>query len=190
MIRALILIVACFLNLFSAGKSLGVQARVLSNTDIWHTSSLKNELSAPNLTINLSFSGSLSTGATTCFEPDPSRPRTNVNDCRSTLREIVNRPDRGLVQEFVMNKRPTKPHPPPYGFHKIDSNCVVEVFAISTLVKDRFSFVQVKDLAQQILQDCEDAGKGAGGRAGIGNNIGWLVVVQGDRGPGQELKEF
>lgn len=66
--------------------------------------------------------------------------------------------------------------PPPFTVD--DDTCLVEIQAKLPSYKDRFSFEQVRDLVQVILDDCQDDG-GVGGMASVGRQGLWLVIVRG-----------
>lgn len=51
-----------------------------------------------------------------------------------------------------------------------------------------FSFEQVRVLAQEILQDCEE--NETGGIARIGRGVGWTVAVIGTEEPGPGLSSL
>lgn len=144
-----------------------------------HTQSGNLTITAVNPNDNSSAALRVSTGDPICFEPGARRPTTTIASCRQTLRMMSTFKPRYQEQEFTMGSKPKQPHPPPFGFHAFDSDCIIEIYSSYLTVSDRFSWEQVRVLAQQILQDCQDQGLSAGGRASIGNDIGWQVVAHG-----------
>ena len=116
-----------------------------------------------------------------CFELGPTRPKTDVAGCRPTLRKFTTFPDRRKQQEFSMYESPKAPHTPPFGFRQFDSTCVVELFEDTGRVKDKFSWEDLRLLAQDIVGYCEEDGQSAGGTAKIGPKHAWEVAVLGTR---------
>lgn len=61
-------------------------------------------------------------------------------------------------------------------FHVLRSDCVIQVAAGSPSAADYFSFKQVRDLAMDIIEYCQDHG-GHGGRTSIGVDSKFAVQV-------------
>ena len=61
-------------------------------------------------------------------------------------------------------------------FHVLQSDCVIQVAAASPSATDYFSFKQVRDLAMEVIEYCQDHG-GHGGRTGIGVDANYAVQV-------------
>lgn len=120
-----------------------------------------------------------------CYEARPGRPRTSIDGCRPTLNQIKTFPEYRRVQEFLEGWYPKFPQKPPYAVHHEDSDCAIKIASFRAKEPDLFSFEQVRILAQEILQDCEE--NGTGGIARIGRGVGWTVAVIGTEEPGQEL---
>ena len=66
-----------------------------------------------------------------------------------------------------------------------NGDCSIEIASHDQpKVKDKFSFEQVKDLAQQILEECQEPDQpGRGGEAPIGSKGIWKVTVRGWKRP-------
>ena len=113
-----------------------------------------------------------------CYEPKPGRSSTSIDGCRPTLNYFRTFPKYRVVQDFLEGWWPKEPSPPPYAVHHEASNCAIRIASFDSRVLDRFSFEQVRQLATDILTDCEGNG-GVGGIANIGRGLGWTVAVIG-----------
>ena len=122
-----------------------------------------------------------------CYTPGVSRLPITVDDCRDTLKIVRNMPDYRRVQEFQRKKKPLIPEEgrryfrtPPFLFNAEDTNCGLEITDKFEGVIDKFSFAQVRDLAQDIIEECNAPGKpGYGGQWTIGDNGYWMIRVFG-----------
>ena len=122
----------------------------------------------------------------TCFRADPDRTRTTVEGCRATLNHLKTIPNWKQPLQFETNKSPriparmrgAPPIAPPFIFHVVGSDCLLEIDTVIPNVIDRFSFEQARALAQDVLDDCQDFG-GFGGFTDLGTGVGWQVTVFG-----------
>ncbi|KAL8856632.1 MAG: hypothetical protein Q9178_006788 [Gyalolechia marmorata] len=122
----------------------------------------------------------------TCFRADPDRTRTTVEGCRATLNHLKTIPNWKQPRQFETNKSPVipatrpgaRPIAPPFLFHVVGSDCVLEIDTVIPNAIDRFSFEQARALAQNLLDDCQDFG-GFGGFTDLGRGVGWQVTVLG-----------
>ena len=126
-----------------------------------------------------------------CYRPLPDPPpvilpSTSLEGCRPTLRAIRSFPSFSRPQIFLMHLSPRTPATPPFHMVSRQGDCLIEITCPaaellpgSRGVEDRFSFSMVKQLAQDILQVCEESG--LGGWASIGARGGWAVRVKGWR---------
>jgi len=58
----------------------------------------------------------------------------------------------------------------------------VQVASGDATILDKFSFEQVRSLATDVVEECEEGGRkgwGLGGVAPIGRGVGWVVTVSG-----------
>ena len=119
-----------------------------------------------------------------CFGPDiPGISKTSINDCRALLTAMRHEiPNYRKIQKFEWNKTP-EPNGPPYQFTKGHTNCEVNITAANIRVISYFSFERARNLAQDILQDCNDKGAHFGGWIPVqeGFDEGWRVEVTGSR---------
>lgn len=118
----------------------------------------------------------LGRGHIKCWSVDPRLDKVTVDICRPTLRKFTTFPNRRGLQDFLMHEKPKRPCPPPFSFHHSGTDCVVELYSYGDNT-DRFSWEQVRVLAQEILQYCQDDGLSLGGKSMIGNGLGWEVAV-------------
>ncbi len=122
-----------------------------------------------------------------CYTPGVSRLPITVEDCRDTLRIIRNMPDYRRVQEFQRDKKPVIPmegrrgfHAPPFVVDAEGTICGLEISDKIYGVVDRFSFAQVRELATDIVEECNSPGKpGYGGQWPIGQNGRWMIRIFG-----------
>lgn len=128
----------------------------------------------------------LATHRITCFRENPGRTRTTVEGCRPTLNHLKTIPNWKQPQQFEMHISPrvpamrpgAPPIAPPFIWHVVGSNCILEIDTIQPNVVDRFSFEQARALAQNVLDYCQDFG-GFGGFTDLGRWVGWQVTVLG-----------
>ena len=123
----------------------------------------------------------------TCYDPADSRVPITVDDCRETMRLIRQMPNYRLVQEFERKRKPLIPvegsrefRAPPFLVAPEDTKCGLEINDILRGFVDKFSFLQVKELAQDIVEECNSPGKpGYGGQWSIGQHNHWRVRIFG-----------
>lgn len=146
-----------------------------------------------NSTVSLPDQTNLTSNEIECYAPSQfvTSWETTFAACRSVWQGVIRRlPKFYEVQEFVENERPEIPAPqpqtgkPPFTFIAFggprENNCAIVVDADNSQRPDRFSWAQVKDSAQQIMDP--DAGCGSpsyGGRKAIGVDGIWRVRVYG-----------
>ncbi len=121
-------------------------------------------------------------GIIECFQGGRGRIATDVDGCRPTLNHFRTFPNYRRLQDFIEGRCPKLPSKPPYAVHQVQSTCAIQIYSGNPLTRDAFSFEQVRALATQILEDCQDPG-GYGGFAPIGRGVGWEVVVIGFKLP-------
>ena len=122
-----------------------------------------------------------------CYTPGASRLPITVADCRDTLKIVRSMPDYRRVQEFQRQKKPLIPEEgrrrfrtPPFLFNAEDTLCGLEISDKFGGVIDKFSFEQVRNLAQDIVEECNAPGKpGYGGQWSIGEKGYWQIRVFG-----------
>lgn len=120
------------------------------------------------------------------FPEEPTAYRkTSLDGCRPTLNTFKTFPAWRLVQDFLEGFFPLKPDKPPYYVALSTGDCSVEISSHEQpKVKDKFSFQEVKDLAQQILEECQEPEEpGRGGEVPIGSKGIWKVTVRGWKAP-------
>ena len=123
----------------------------------------------------------------TCFDPAASRLPITVDDCRETLKLIRQMPNYRLVQEFQRHKKPLIPEvgtrtfqTPPFLIAPENTKCGLEISDVLPGLVAKFSFAQVRELAQDIVEECNSPGKpGYGGQWTIGQNNGWMIRIFG-----------
>ena len=123
----------------------------------------------------------------TCYDPSPTRMAVTVNDCREAFRIIRSMPNYRRVQEFERKKKPLIPvegrrefRAPPFLIAPEDTKCALEINDIMPGFVDKFSWEQVKELGQDILEECNSPGMpGYGGQSRIGENNRWKVRIFG-----------
>ena len=122
-----------------------------------------------------------------CYGPADTRLPITVEDCRDTLRIVRNMPDYRRVQEFQRNKKPLIPveqgrgfRSPPFVVDAEGTICGLEIADKIYGVADKFSFAQVRELAQDIVEECNSPGKaGYGGQWTIGEKGYWMIRIFG-----------
>ncbi|KAI4159735.1 MAG: hypothetical protein LQ342_006350 [Letrouitia transgressa] len=117
-----------------------------------------------------------------CFQPLPPLVRLSFDQCRPVFRRLatfVTGPSYRQVQPFTWHYRPTHPYPPPYHFKSPGSRCTLNITLSDTHAIAAFSFEQAKDLAQRVVQSCQDQGRNYGGFALLDSEDyrGWRVEV-------------
>ena len=123
----------------------------------------------------------------TCYDPAPSRIPITVDDCREALRIIRGMPNYRRVQEFERKRKPLIPvegtrefRAPPFLIAPDDTKCALEINDILPGYVDKFSWLQVKELGQDIIEECNSPGKpGYGGQSHIGENNRWKIRIFG-----------
>ena len=117
-----------------------------------------------------------------CFPAREGTEPPTFAGCRPTLNEIHHFPKYRRIQRFENDKWPKEPSVPPFSIHHHASNCLVLIATLNPSVTDRFSFEQVKGIAQDIIEQCSPTGC-LGGVSPIGSRVGWTVTVYGTSGP-------
>lgn len=116
-----------------------------------------------------------STNDITCFTTGT---HTNVTSCRPTLNHFRTFPFYRLIQPFREGFSPKLPNKPPLIIYHRESTCAVEIQATSPLIEDEFSYEQVRGVATDIVEECQEEG-GFGGYGPVGAGVGWMVKVIG-----------
>jgi len=111
----------------------------------------------------------------TCFKEGI---RTTVSTCRPTLNYFRTFPNYRLIQAFQENKSPKAPDKPPLYLYVKASDCAVGLASGNPHVVDWFSYENVRALATEIVEECQDEG-GFGGWSPIGRSMGWHVRIVG-----------
>ena len=96
-------------------------------------------------------------------------------------------PNYRLVQEFERHKKPLIPEvgtrtfqTPPFLIAPEFTKCGLEISDVLPGLVAKFSFAQVRELAQDIVEECNSPGKpGYGGQWTIGQNNGWMIRIFG-----------
>ncbi|KAI4214028.1 MAG: hypothetical protein LQ351_003432 [Letrouitia transgressa] len=119
-----------------------------------------------------------------CHIPSRAVTRTNSNECRAVFRAFtdgIRDPQYRSIQRFAWRQQPLYPHTPPYRVNVAHNNCEFNITLANEHIVSDFSFEQAKQLGQQVLQECEDAGYYYGGFAPLtpGRDDGWRVEVGG-----------
>ena len=122
-----------------------------------------------------------------CFDPAASRVPITVDDCRETLRLVRQMPNYRLLQEFERHKKPLIPEEgrrtfqaPPFLIAPDYTKCGLEISDAIPGFVDKFSFAQVRELAQDVVEECNSPGEpGHGGHSRIGQNDGWKIRIFG-----------
>ena len=122
-----------------------------------------------------------------CFNSSQQTKHTTVEGCRSTLNHLRNLPAYRIKQPFQHEKYPKIPFnteegsiilTPPFRFHAAGSDCALQISTHITEAIDVFSFYDVRQVGQSILEDCQSEG-GYGGVGVLGNRKGWEVQIVG-----------
>ena len=129
----------------------------------------------------------LSSPPYTCYDPAPTRIPITVDDCREVFRIIRNMPSYRRVQEFERKKKPLIPvertrefRAPPFLFAPEHTKCALEISDLVPGFIDKFSWLQVKELGQDIIEECNSPGMpGYGGQSRIGQDNRWTVRIFG-----------
>ena len=96
-------------------------------------------------------------------------------------------PNYRRVQEFERKKKPLIPvegtreyRAPPFLIAPEDSKCALEINDLVPGFIDKFSWLQVKELGQDVIEECNSPGKpGYGGQSRIGENNRWTIRIFG-----------
>ena len=122
-----------------------------------------------------------------CYDPAPSRIPITVDDCREALRILRGMPNYRRVQEFERKRKPLIPvegtrefRAPPFLIAPENTKCALEINDVLPGYVDKFSWLQVKELGQDIVEECSSPGKpGYGGQSHIGENNRWRLRIFG-----------
>lgn len=124
-----------------------------------------------------------------CFGASQSGIQTTVDGCRPTLNHLRAFSGYSRVQVFQLHRAPKLTIPleaggeeilvPPFNFHTLGSNCILQINTIKSREVDTFSLLQARATATNVLQHCEDIGEPYGGTADLGRGKGWKVQVLG-----------
>ena len=104
-----------------------------------------------------------------CYGPDSDvRVPITVADCRSLFKLITTLPQYRAIQDFQTGRTPRLPGTPPYAWWNETTTCGIRVKSHNPYLVQRFAWVQVRALAIEILEYCQETSHGFGGYAPIG----------------------
>lgn len=113
---------------------------------------------------------SVSSSDITCFQPDGDvRLPISIDKCRSLLKVLTTLPSYRAIQDFQMGRSPRlRIGPPPFTWWNSTTLCGIRLESHTPLLVQRFAWLQVRALALDILDYCEEYSVGYGGLAPIG----------------------
>ena len=112
---------------------------------------------------------SVSSSDIICYQPDEDfRVPISIDKCRSLLKFLTTLPNYRVIQDFQMGRSPRLPGAPPYTWWNESTTCGIRVESRTLNLVQRFAWVQVRALAMDILDYCEEFSVGYGGWAPIG----------------------
>ena len=125
-------------------------------------------LTLSNTTINTTFVPS----STICYTADVDvRVPISIDKCRSLLKSITTFPRYRAIQDFQTGRSPRLPGLPgcpPYTWWNESTSCGLRLESQNPYLVQKFAWVQVRALAMDILDYCEETSVGYGGLAPIG----------------------
>ena len=129
-----------------------------------------NSLTVDNTTVN---TPSVSSSEITCYKPGEGEVRLpiSIDKCRSLLRMLTTLPNYRAIQEFRTGCSPRLPGAagtPPYTWWNSSTTCGIRLESHYPFLGQKFAWVQVRALAMEILDYCEEYSVGYGGLAPIG----------------------
>lgn len=117
-----------------------------------------------------------------CFVTPSTMKPTTVDTCRPTLNDLKDWRDYRKQQTFKTNEKPRGAHTPPMEYHNPTATCDLRLIAADPRISDEFSWLEVRALAQDILEYCQPPSEdGIGGWALIGPKRAWILRVIGKR---------
>ncbi|KAL9614169.1 MAG: hypothetical protein Q9167_001321 [Letrouitia subvulpina] len=131
------------------------------------------------------FSPQSNAGMIWCYPPSQWHPPVRFSECRKIFRmlpDIMTSHQWITKQRFFAHRSPTFPlHPPPFNWHFSDVDCVFNLTTTDLSDIEEFSFMEAKQLAQDVLQECEDRHQYHGGFAAMFRDKprGWRVEIGG-----------
>ena len=104
-----------------------------------------------------------------CYGPDADvRVPITVSNCRSLFKFITTLPQYRAIQDFQTARAPRLPGTPPYAWWNESTTCGIRLESHNPYLVQRFAWVQVRALAIEILDYCQETSHGLGGFAPIG----------------------
>ena len=104
-----------------------------------------------------------------CYiHPEDIRIPITIAQCRSLLNYLKTFPRYRISQDFQTGRSPRLPRTPPYTWWNQSTTCALRVQSENPHLVQKFAWEQVRALAIEILQHCEDTSLGLGGIAPIG----------------------
>lgn len=104
----------------------------------------------------------------TCYEPDEARVPITIAQCRSLFKNLTTLPQYRAIQDFQTGRSPRLPRTPPYTWWNESTTCGLRVESYNPYLVQKFAWVQVRALAMDILEYCQETSLGLGGIAPIG----------------------
>lgn len=114
-----------------------------------------------------------------CYPLIPGRNTPTITGCKPTLDKLKLIPEWKRPLLFKMDKWPKPPLNPPIYVHARGSNCDVIITCPDCNVEGYFSFEQVRRVAYDVVETCQDVEHSAGGKGRLGDGRGWVVEVMG-----------
>lgn len=104
-----------------------------------------------------------------CYEEtEDVRVPITIAKCRSLLKFLTTLPRYRAIQDFQTSRSPRLPGTPPYTWWNESTTCGLKIESHNPYLVQRFAWVQVRALAIDILEYCEETSLGLGGLAPIG----------------------
>ena len=128
--------------------------------------------SSVSLTLNDTTSNNITEppGDIKCYGPEDVRVPITIDKCRSLLNLLPTFPRYRAIQDFQTGRSPRLPGhlTPPYIWWNETTTCGLRVKSHTPLLVQKFAWEQVRALAMDILDYCQETSLGLGGYAPIG----------------------
>lgn len=122
-----------------------------------------------NTTINTTF---VPPSGIVCYDTEEDvRVPVSIDKCRSLLKVLTTLPRYRAIQDFQIGRSPRLPGlagTPPYTWWNESTTCGIRLESLNPHLAQKFAWVQVRALAMDILDYCEEYSVGYGGLAPIG----------------------
>lgn len=114
---------------------------------------------------------------TFCYEDGA---RTTVAGCRPVLNYMKGFANYKLIQPFQEGRCPTIPgdQKPPLLLFAKTATCAIEIASQRKGFVDAFSFEEVRTVATEVVEECQNSG-GFGGSGALGRGMEWRVRIIG-----------